>query len=359
MFHSMRPQWAKIPLSLALVAAACAPQWALAGCKSGATRMQEILGNRSTPDVLVLAHRGLWDDKVPENSREALRQAQNACMDGVEFDIKVTKDGVALLMHDFNLGRTTDVNAALGGARYNPYNNTGTNPSVSSLNWNQISGLNLLTKDRRGVTNQRVPALSDVFDYWNSNHMSIPMVFDTKDAGAVRAVSALAGNKFGNNANNVVAVKVNATLFPYPSNFLANAKNITAIPVFTTNMLSKINLPDSRKSWQDWANTLEINVKQDGGLLHGQMKEAQQAGNRVGVFQAIPDAGGDQFFSNDGHCCYRLKDLYSSYQGKSDTDDKRGDFGYLSYMGFGLITTDDPRGTIYNLAQQGKRRDHQ
>lgn len=357
MTSSTRSSWTK-PLSLALIAAACAaPHWASAACKSGAVRMGEILGTIGTPDVLTLAHRGLWSSTVPENSRESLRVAQNACMDGVELDVKVTKDGMPVLMHDFNLGRTTDASAVFGGIKYNPYNNTGTNPRVDSKTWAQVRQLNLLTKDRKSVTGYHPPSVPDLFDYWKANHMSIPMVFDTKDAGAVRAVHAAAIQKF-NRPIDIVAVKVNATLFPNPTAFVGNAKYISAIPVFTTNMLTKIDVASSRRAWQDWANTLEINVKQDGGLLQGQMNEARRAGNRIGVFQAIPDAGGDQFFSNDGHCCYRLRDLFFQYSGGKDTADHRGDRGYLLYQGFGLITTDDPVGMNAFLGTHGKRQSH-
>lgn len=356
-----RTPWAK-PLSLAALAVACAaPQLASAACKTTAVRMGEILGNIATPDTLTLAHRGLWGANaqspgVPENSRASLREAQNACMDGVELDVKVTKDGMPVLMHDFNVGRTTNASAVLGGLMYNPYTNHGTNPRVDSLTWAQVQGLQLLTQDRKAVTGYHPPSVPDLFDYWKSNFMSVPMVFDTKDAGAVRAVHTAALQKFSR-PGDVVAVKVNATLFPTPLMFIANAKYISAIPVFTTNMLTKIDVPASRRAWQDWANTLEINVKQDGGLLQGQMDQAKRT-NRIGVFQAIPDAGGDRFFSNDGHCCYRLQDLYFSYAGGRDTADHRGDRGYLLYQGFGLITTDDPRGMNAFLAAHAKRLTH-
>jgi glycerophosphoryl diester phosphodiesterase len=353
--------------AVALVAAACAaPQFAAASCGNVETKMREILGNSYTADTLVLAHRGLWGKyagipSLPENSRGSLSQADSQCMDGVELDVKVTKDGVPILMHDFNLGRTTDVYLHFrGGAKYNPLTNQGTNPAVSTVPWSTISQLQLLTPDRSVDTGYHPPRIDELFDYWKSQRMTVPMVFDTKTADAVRAINVIAGNKFGSAANFRVAVKVNATLFPTPTSFVGNAKFIDAIPVFTTNMLSKIDVPSSRVAWQNWANSLEINVKQDGGLLQGQMDAAKKAGNRIGVFHAIPDGPrSGQFYQNTGQCCYKLSDLFFSYSGGRDTDDRRGDLGYLMYQGFGLITTDDPLGVMRTLKTNGRRASHE
>jgi glycerophosphoryl diester phosphodiesterase len=355
---------AKRSFALALIAAACfAPQFASASCGNVTTKMREILGTQYTADTLVLAHRGLWGKyagipSLPENSRGALYQADLKCMDGVELDVKVTKDGVPILMHDFNIGRTTNAYAVLGGAKYNPFNNQGQNAAVSTLPWSTIARLELLTPDRSVTTGYHPPRIDELFDYWKKEGLTIPMVFDTKTADAVRAVHAIAIQKFAH-PNDVVAVKVNATLFPHPAAFVGNAKYITAIPVFTTNMLSNIDLPASRADWQNWVNTLEINVKQDGGLLQGQMDAAKKAGNRIGVFHAIPDApGSGQFFKNTGQCCYTLASIFSQYNGVHDTADHRGETGYMMYQGFGLITTDDPIGVNRVLGENGKRFSH-
>ncbi|HWW69494.1 MAG TPA: glycerophosphodiester phosphodiesterase family protein [Duganella sp.] len=351
-------------LAAAIVAAVCmAPQLASASCGNTTAKMREILGTQYTADTLVLAHRGLWGKyagipSLPENSRGSLLQADSKCMDGVELDVKVTKDGVPILMHDFNIGRTTTAWTVLGGAKYNPSTNQGQNPAVSTLPWSTIAKLLLLTPDRSVDTGYHPPRIDELFDYWKKEGMTVPMVFDTKTADAVRAVHAIAIQKFAH-PNDVVAVKVNATLYPHPTNFVGDAKYITAIPVFTTNMLSKIDVPASRVAWQNFVNTLEINVKQDGGLLQGQMNEAKKAGNRIGVFHAIPDGPvAGQFYQNTGQCCYKLSSLYFSYSGGKDTADNRGDQGYLLYQGFGLITTDDPVGVNSFLGDHGKRFSH-
>ena len=52
------------------------------------------------------AHRGLWDDGIPENSLTAFRGAEENGF-GIELDVQAGKDGVALVFHDETLDRMT------------------------------------------------------------------------------------------------------------------------------------------------------------------------------------------------------------------------------------------------------------
>ena len=54
---------------------------------------------------LILGHRGL-SSKHLENSMEAFRAAMTAGMDGFELDVQPTQDGVSMVLHDDDLGRT-------------------------------------------------------------------------------------------------------------------------------------------------------------------------------------------------------------------------------------------------------------
>ncbi len=56
--------------------------------------------------VLVAAHRAAHIH-YPENSLPAIQEAIRLGVDIVELDVKVTKDGVAILMHDETIDRTT------------------------------------------------------------------------------------------------------------------------------------------------------------------------------------------------------------------------------------------------------------
>ncbi|HEX9081594.1 MAG TPA: glycerophosphodiester phosphodiesterase family protein [Holophagaceae bacterium] len=54
---------------------------------------------------LILGHRGL-SSKHLENSMQAFRAALAAGMDGFELDVQPTRDGVCVVLHDDDLGRT-------------------------------------------------------------------------------------------------------------------------------------------------------------------------------------------------------------------------------------------------------------
>ena len=63
-----------------------------------------LLDPRARP---VIGHRGNRAH-APENTLESLRQAAALGVDAVEFDLRVSRDGVLVVIHDETLDRTTD-----------------------------------------------------------------------------------------------------------------------------------------------------------------------------------------------------------------------------------------------------------
>ena len=57
--------------------------------------------------MLIYGHRGA-SGMQPENTLVAFRQAIDDGADGIEFDVRATADGVPVLLHDRDIGRTTD-----------------------------------------------------------------------------------------------------------------------------------------------------------------------------------------------------------------------------------------------------------
>lgn len=105
-------------------------------------RIRKQLFSYNTNSVIVVAHRGDWRN-FPENSLEGIESAIKMGVDIVELDVQRTKDGVFILMHDYNLERTT----------------TGKG-NVSEVDWEYISKLNL--KNGCGIaTEQKVPTLEE------------------------------------------------------------------------------------------------------------------------------------------------------------------------------------------------------
>lgn len=55
--------------------------------------------------MIVLAHRGVHDRRVTENTLLAFQRALAAGVDGVEFDLRISRDNVPILIHDESLDR--------------------------------------------------------------------------------------------------------------------------------------------------------------------------------------------------------------------------------------------------------------
>ena len=62
----------------------------------------------------LLAHRGA-SAEAPENTAAALRLAWTLGVGGAEIDVRLTRDGEVVLMHDARLDRTTNGDGALSG----------------------------------------------------------------------------------------------------------------------------------------------------------------------------------------------------------------------------------------------------
>jgi glycerophosphoryl diester phosphodiesterase len=98
----------------------------------------------SNPKILVAAHRGVWND-APENSIAALNAAIEQGADIVELDVRATRDGALVLLHDATLERTSSVHGAVAG-----------------LNFNEVRGANLRPRDGGTHTpvNESLPTLT-------------------------------------------------------------------------------------------------------------------------------------------------------------------------------------------------------
>lgn len=58
--------------------------------------------------ILFIAHRGLYNDKLRENTISAIDNAFNNAFYGVEVDLRKTKDGKVVLIHDSFISRVSD-----------------------------------------------------------------------------------------------------------------------------------------------------------------------------------------------------------------------------------------------------------
>ncbi|PZR28193.1 MAG: glycerophosphodiester phosphodiesterase [Citrobacter freundii] len=97
--------------------------------------------NASSNKVLVAAHRGAHLD-APENSLQAFQGAIDMGIDIIELDVRCTKDGQLVVIHDKTVDRTTNGKGA-----------------VDSLSFDQIRKLRLMFNGQ--LTGQLVPTLQE------------------------------------------------------------------------------------------------------------------------------------------------------------------------------------------------------
>lgn len=109
---------------------------------------------RPKSDPLIIGHRGA-SGSAPENTLAAFALAFEEGADGVEFDVRLARDGVPVVIHDATLDRT----ARRAGR-------------VSGLTSNELSGVdvgtwfNLTSRHaaRESFERERVPTLAQVFE---------------------------------------------------------------------------------------------------------------------------------------------------------------------------------------------------
>ncbi len=75
--------------------------------KSNLKYIQKEFNNVNSKTILVAAHRGAFIGNC-ENSISSTKQAIKIGVDIIELDVKVTKDGIPVLMHDGTINRTTN-----------------------------------------------------------------------------------------------------------------------------------------------------------------------------------------------------------------------------------------------------------
>lgn len=68
--------------------------------------------NQNEKNFYVFGHRGV-KALYPENTMLSFQKAYEMGVDGIEFDVRATKDGELILMHDETVDRTFCLSTAL------------------------------------------------------------------------------------------------------------------------------------------------------------------------------------------------------------------------------------------------------
>ncbi len=107
------------------------------------------------PLPLIIGHRGA-SAVAPENTMAAFREAIAVGADGIEFDVRLTRDGVPVVIHDSTLRRTG-----------------GLNQRVADLSSQEISKIDVGSWFAPGFASETVPSLRELFTFFQSNNASL------------------------------------------------------------------------------------------------------------------------------------------------------------------------------------------
>jgi len=130
-----------------------------------------VLNPLLDPDLrLVIAHRGNRV-RAPENTLESLQQAVSLGADALEFDVRVTRDGVPVVIHDPDVDRTTNGRGL-----------------VKSFSFAEVRELDAgATSANATGTRMEVPSLEEVLDRFRE----MPLVIEVKELEAIEATERM------------------------------------------------------------------------------------------------------------------------------------------------------------------------
>ena len=105
---------------------------------------------------LILGHRGA-SALAPENTIAAFRRSIEDGADGIEFDVRLSRDGVAVVIHDATLERTATDHRRVAQMR------------AAELATTDVGRWFSAPDGSRGFSGETIPSLQQVFDLYSEN----------------------------------------------------------------------------------------------------------------------------------------------------------------------------------------------
>lgn len=137
-------------------------------------RNGSLLAYMNLDMIHVTSHRG-FSAGVPENTLPAIERAIEEQADFVEVDVRMTKDGELVLLHDENLLRTT-----------------GVNKKIWQLNFLEVSHLDAGKWKDKAYTGTRIPTLREVFELCKGKvNLNLDLKYRNEGEGLEEKVAAL------------------------------------------------------------------------------------------------------------------------------------------------------------------------
>lgn len=122
---------------------------------------------------LIIGHRGA-SAVAPENTIAAFQAAVDAGADGIEFDVRLSRDGVPVVIHDDTLYRT-------GGVRRRVADLTVAElKKIDAGSWFGV----------RQFANERIPSLAELFELFKSNNLHLCLEMKTEPGNQTQLAEA-------------------------------------------------------------------------------------------------------------------------------------------------------------------------
>ena len=128
-------------------------------------------------EPLILGHRGA-SAVAPENTIAAFSQAIQDGADGIEFDVRLSSDGVAVVIHDDTLNRTGLISGAVS--------------ALTAAELQQIDVGSWFTRSGgQTFAKETIPTLAAVFDLFASNNAVLYVEMKCAEREAARLAEAV------------------------------------------------------------------------------------------------------------------------------------------------------------------------
>lgn len=227
----------------------------------------------------VFAHRGL-SARYPENTLEAFEAAARAGASWLEFDVDVTADGVAVIIHDDDVARTTSGSG-----------------DVNELTSEYIRGLD--AGEWKGMPGAKVPTLAETVELMNRLGLSANVELKGPRAGV-----AACQRQIEEVGKALAAVDPRCELIVSSFNHLLLDRFHQAFPQYPIGLLWEV-VPEDWKSCAEIAGASAIHpgVK---GLRAEQVRAMRDAGydvnvwtvNDIDIARQLRDAGATGIFTD-------------------------------------------------------------
>jgi glycerophosphoryl diester phosphodiesterase len=138
---------------------------------------------------LIIGHRGA-SAEAPENTMAAFQKAIAVGADGIEFDVRLSKDGVPVIIHDETLRRTT-----------------GRPESVSNLSAEELRTIDVGNWFSSEFKGEGVPTLEQLLDHFSDNDALLYLELKCAPAEVAGIAHTVCGMVAGNPISDRVIVE--------------------------------------------------------------------------------------------------------------------------------------------------------